>query len=99
MVYGFLAKEDRQTCLHSAAYAGHLDVVQLILGESRFCLNIIPLMLLIGDEKDVTPLHAAVHGGHQEIVSEILKPELNDWHKSVMKKKDKFGGCAIHERP
>ncbi|GLJ28047.1 hypothetical protein SUGI_0550740 [Cryptomeria japonica] len=66
----FWPRNDRQTCLNAAAYAGKSDVVQLIL---------------------------AVHGGHQEIVSEILKPELNDWHKSVMKKKDKFGG-GRHER-
>ncbi|GLJ28039.1 hypothetical protein SUGI_1519400 [Cryptomeria japonica] len=92
----FWPREDRQTCLNTAAYAGHLDVVKLILGESRFCLNIMPFMLLIGDEKGVTPLHAAVHGGHKEIVKEILRPELNDWHKSLMTKKDKFGRCAIH---
>ncbi|KAH9304485.1 hypothetical protein KI387_008889 [Taxus chinensis] len=99
----FWPRENRQTCLNTAAYGGHLDVVRLILKEKPSCLNMIQLILFVDDENGVTPLHAAVHGGHLEIVGEILNTPLNWWccglnccHKSLMTKKDKLGRCAIH---
>ncbi|XP_057854101.2 ankyrin repeat-containing protein At5g02620 [Cryptomeria japonica] len=96
----FWPRNDRQTCLNAAAYAGKLGVVKLILNENPSCFNIVRSMLLIEDEYGFTPLHAAVHGGHLDVVREILKTPLK-WgclsgYEKLMTKVDQQGRCAIH---
>ncbi|GLJ27972.1 hypothetical protein SUGI_0549330 [Cryptomeria japonica] len=92
---------DHQTCLHVAAYGGHLEIVKLILERNSFC-DILQLIMIIRDVHGATPLHCAVHKGNQKIVSEILEKQLksrfcvNRFVKSLMEKKDKSGRCAIH---
>ncbi|KAH9304514.1 hypothetical protein KI387_008918 [Taxus chinensis] len=96
-------RNDHHTCLHVAAYEGHLDVVKSILSRSG-CCNVLHHMCLIPDVHGATPLHSAVHGGHLEIIREITKTELNSccsriWYwldTSLMKKEDKQGRCPIH---
>ncbi|KAH9304505.1 hypothetical protein KI387_008909 [Taxus chinensis] len=95
-------RNDHQTCLHVAAYGGHLEVVRLILDRRSWC-NILHLITLIPDIHGATPLHSAVHGGHLEIVNEIVRKTLqtqrsctNKFYKGLMTKKDKFGRCAVH---
>ncbi|XP_059074369.1 uncharacterized protein LOC131070439 isoform X1 [Cryptomeria japonica] len=96
----FWPRDDRQTCLNVAAYAGHLEVVKLILNAKSNCFNAIQNILLIKDENGVTPLHAAVHGGHVNIVREILNIPFKCGcycsPRSLMTKVDNLGRCAIH---
>ncbi|GLJ27965.1 hypothetical protein SUGI_0549210 [Cryptomeria japonica] len=97
----FWPRNDHQTCLHVAAYGGHLGIVNAILQRNSF-YGILQLIMIIRDRHGATPLHSAVHKGNVEIVSEILKKQLNSrfcikWFvKSLMEKKDKLGRCAIH---
>ncbi|XP_057815258.1 ankyrin repeat-containing protein At2g01680 [Cryptomeria japonica] len=94
-------RNDHQTCLHVAAYEGHLDVVKIILGKPSLW-DILHLISLIPDVCGVTPLHIAIHGRHMDIANEIMNTKLNSWccshwfNKSLMTKKDKLGRCPIH---
>ncbi|XP_057815119.1 ankyrin repeat-containing protein NPR4 [Cryptomeria japonica] len=94
-------RENHQTCLHVAAYGGHLVIVKLILQRPSFC-NILHLIVLMRDVHGCTPLHSAVHGGNANIVREIANTKfscrlcINWFDKRLMTKKDMFGRCAVH---
>ncbi|GLJ27973.1 hypothetical protein SUGI_0549340 [Cryptomeria japonica] len=69
-------RNDHQTCLHVAAYGGHLDVVKIILGKPSLW-DILHLISLIPDVCGATPLHIAIHGRHMDIANEIMNTKLN----------------------
>ncbi|GLJ27995.1 hypothetical protein SUGI_0549740 [Cryptomeria japonica] len=84
-------KNDHQTCLHVAAYQGHLDVVRLILGKFSYC-HVVHLISLIPDRHGATPLHVAVHGRHLDIVDQIMMTNMKSWWCRHW-----FGRCPIHD--
>ena len=69
-VYNFnqVDPESKNTALHRAAAAGHLDVVRYLVGRGAKAYK--------QNSSGKTPMQVAVESGHQDVVNEI---GVNDW--------------------
>ena len=64
----------QSSLIHTACYAGHLNVLKCLIQEFHFCLDCV-------DDKGRTPLYSAVAAGKFEIIKYLVEPNQCDINK------------------